>query len=731
MESDNTGTLNRSVRRILLYGDVNLNIMDGSAVWLVSMAEAMARTHSQVDVLLKSTIADDRLVQPLLGLDNVRLLPPLANASAAEPINLTPRVASQRIAGLHTENRYDAVIVRGFRVSQFMASSKSLVGKLWLYVTDLPFPVSRLDAENRAALEKVCAAAFRLFAQTEDARSYLEGVVPIAAGKTLVLPPMIPDELFAAPLPQVADDSAPLRLVYSGKFAKDWKTLEMCGLPVALREQGVTASITMIGDKFQDDRADPTWPERMRAAIVDPECGWVGALPREQALELIASSDLGLGWRSQHLDSSLELSTKALEYSAAGVPPLINRTRYHEEIFGADYPYFVSDQLDSVVDCLRAHRRVPLSLREHVREIARPYSLAAASGRLEECFERAGLAATVATNAPLKVVVAGHDLKFAGELLEFLSQQSTVEMRIDHWTSLHTHDESKSVELLEWADVVLCEWAGPNAAWYSQRVKPGQRLIIRLHMFELNGPWLPSINIDRVDRVVCVSSVYEAITVERTGWPANKVSSVGNAIDFNDLHRPKTATAPFTLGLAGIVPFRKRPDRALDLLQTLRESDDRFTLRIRGRMPWEYSWEWQKGLQRNAYMEFFQEVARRRLEEHVVFEDFGPDMGGWLRRIGYVLSPSTAESFHLVVAEGMASGAVPVVWDRPGAGDIFGEEFIVRDTKEAVSRILCLTSDPVAHASTTRSAAAAVRRYDIPHVGASWLALLHEAAPHA
>ena len=36
--------------RVLLYGDVDLNVMDGSATWLPSMAETLARTGAAVDV---------------------------------------------------------------------------------------------------------------------------------------------------------------------------------------------------------------------------------------------------------------------------------------------------------------------------------------------------------------------------------------------------------------------------------------------------------------------------------------------------------------------------------------------------------------------------------------------------------------------------------------------------------------------------------------------------------
>ena len=30
------------------------------------------------------------------------------------------------------------------------------------------------------------------------------------------------------------------------------------------------------------------------------------------------------------------------------------------------------------------------------------------------------------------------------------------------------HDPEQSRELVDWADVVICEWCGPNAVWYSE-----------------------------------------------------------------------------------------------------------------------------------------------------------------------------------------------------------------------------------------------------------------------
>ena len=87
--------------------------------------------------------------------------------------------------------------------------------------------------------------------------------------------------------------------------------------------------------------------------------------------------------------------------------------------------------------------------------------------------------------------------------------------------------------------------------------------------------------------------------------------------------------------------------------------DPRFTLHIRGRMPWEYPYVWQKAGEREAYLAFFEEFGGSSLlADHVALEPFGADMGSWLRKVGFVLSPSTSESFHLAPVEGMASGSI-------------------------------------------------------------------------
>ena len=55
----------------IVYGDVNLNILDGSAIWVQSMSEALSRAGVDVRVLLKAPVETGRLVDPLRALPSV------------------------------------------------------------------------------------------------------------------------------------------------------------------------------------------------------------------------------------------------------------------------------------------------------------------------------------------------------------------------------------------------------------------------------------------------------------------------------------------------------------------------------------------------------------------------------------------------------------------------------------------------------------------------------------
>ena len=329
----------------------------------------------------------------------------------------------------------------------------------------------------------------------------------------------------------------------------------------------------------------------------------------------------------------------------------------------------------------------------------------------------------------VRVLLAGHDLKFTGELVTHLRDHPDFLLGIDHWSSLHAHDVQASQRALADADTVICEWAGGNAVWYSRHIRPEQRLIIRLHGFEVRGEWLHNIDITAVDTVVLVSEFFREQVLAATGWPREKTIVIPNLVDAADFLRPKESGAEFRLGLAGMVPWFKRPDRALDILEALLEQDQRYTLHIRGRYPWEYDWFWNgRAGEQDAYRGFFARLREQpQLRSRVSFEQFGPDMASWFRRIGFCLSPSYRETFHVAPLEGAASGAIPVLLERPGAADIFDPRWVFANPAAAADFIHATATHPASLATEQAAALELAGRYDAAAVLPQWTGLLKAA----
>jgi glycosyltransferase involved in cell wall biosynthesis len=724
----------------LVYGDVDMNLLDGSAIWLQSVTQALVAAGCAVTLVLKAPVRTDRLVAPLRGLSEVTirsphaegLLPGLTEASLTVPQAIAVLAAVDK-AGVGGAAPHDLVVLRGRALVSAAARDGAFDGRLWSYLTDVPQAVPAVTPKAAEDLTTIAKASRYLLCQTEELRCFLEGSIAAACGKSVLFPPVLPAlDIHRDPERKVAPPGTPLKLVYTGKFAPRWNTLEMTSLPSLLAARGVDAEVHMVGDKVHNDPRDPGYFKRMRDALGEvgapalPGVIWHGGQPRAEAMRLAASGDVGLSWRHPELDASLELSTKVLEFGQLGLPVILNRTPMHEALLGADYPLFAAS-LDDVADVAASalDPGVFALAASRTSAAAASFALDRAAGRLRTYLARSvSPGVPRGSGTPLRVVIAGHDLKFFNSLIDYFRLQPDLEIRVDHWRALGEHDEAKSRELAEWADVIVCEWCGPNAVWYSRHKRRSARLLVRLHRFELDSPYPPQVKIGNVDLVICVSDYYTRLTREKTGWPTAKVVTVPNALDVLQFDRPKLDGAQFHLGMTSMVDMRKRVDLALDVLEELRRDDDRYQLFIKSGMPWELWWVWQHQEQRSHYFEAFRRVQRSPLlRGAVVFDDGGPDVPAWLRRIGFVLSTSDDESFHMAPAEGMASRAVPVIRHWPGAETIYDARWIKENPAEMAASIAALSS-PQAWEEARQAAYEQIRAIDLGTVAESLLRLI-------
>ena len=743
-------------RSALVYGDVNLNLIDGSAIWVQSMVLALARAGCAVTLVLKAPVQTERLLTPLAGEPGVTIRRP-AEEKLLEGIGrggLTPAQASQVLTAVDAAHRHDIAVLRGRRLVDRVVADDAFRGRLWTYLTDIPQSIPEMTPDAVSWLAGVARASQYVLCQTEELRCFLEGSVAEACGKCVLFPPVVP------PAPELPDaprePGGVLRLVYTGKFAPRWNTYEMTQLPGLLAARGVRAELHMVGDKIHNDPDDPGYHQRMRAALGDPpapDAGgargpaagradaappavpasgvvWRGGHSREGALRIAAACDIGLSWRHPSLDASLELSTKVLEFGMLGLPVILNRTPMHEALLGADYPMFARDLRDvvAIAETAAADPAIMKLAASRTSAAAAEYTLDKAVGRIRRYLSDALPRIEVARGTQvLKVAVAGHDLKFFTPLLDYLRQQPGLEVRVDHWRSLGEHDEDLSEEISRWADVVICEWCGPNAIWYSEHKRPKSRLIVRLHRFEVYARYPYRVDIKAVDQVVTVNKHYAELTAEKTGWPARKIVALPNTVEVAQLDRPKLDGARFALGIIGIVPSRKRVDLALDVLEELRRDDERFMLCVKSGMPWDHWWIWQKPEERGHYAAALHRIQRSPLlRGAVVFDEAGPDVPAWLRRVGFVLSTSDDESFHVAPAEGMVSGAVPVIRHWPGAEAVYDTRWIRQTPQQMAAAIAAIRSDGEWREAGALAKAQAIENFESRKVFATWYRLLTE-----
>jgi len=287
----------------------------------------------------------------------------------------------------------------------------------------------------------------------------------------------------------------------------------------------------------------------------------------------------------------------------------------------------------------------------------------------------------------IKILVNGHDFKFLTHLIDYYNRLPGFRVVLDEIPGHNMSHEDVSRRLLPEADLIFCEWALGNAAWYSQNKRENQRLFIRLHHQEINLRYLEDINWGNVDQIIFICQENRDIFLRRFPFMKDRTSLIYNLIDCQSLGLDKLPGAYFNLGFIGSAPKRKSPHLAIEILKRLREKDDRYTLSIKGKHPWEYPWLWRSNDEREYYDKMYKEIRNSQWANAIVFDPHGNDIPEWFSKIGFLLSTSEHEGSHQSVAEGMASGTIPVIRNWAGAAKLYPPEFVVSSADAAAELI--------------------------------------------
>lgn len=662
-------------RKILLYGDLSLNVVDGSSVWLFSLAKLLAKDKENiVDILVKTKIVKDTLVKGLNQFKNITLL----NADEYLPKYKTVDKSNivKIIKQMDLYRDYSCMIVRGFDVVKSLSKDEILSKKLIPYLTDFCHDKEKMTKNEKNWLNFIYKRVSQFFVQTVQMKEYMEDVLEVDGKKFEILNPIIFEE------ENQKKEINKKSIVYAGKLAKSWNILELIEIMEKLYEKDREITLHFIGNKFNQDLEEQK-EEILQKLKTMPNIIYYDALPKEETSKIINSCELGYSFRSTKIDNdaSLELSSKILEYCFENVPLLLRKTKMHQDVLGDDYPLYVG----STEEC--ANKIYDFF---HHKEKYEEWL----NGKLKKCVEKfkpenvyINVKAAIDTfpKKKMRLLITGHDLKFIKELYPKFEQE--YELTVQQYDEYMNLNEAESKRLLQYTDIIWCEWLLLNAQWYSSHKFPHQKLYIRAHRFEIEKKYGYQVKWEKVTKVITVGYFMMEQFIERFNIPRDKVTVINNYIDVESYTTEKEDNAKYNLAMIGILPKRKGFDHAIDILIELKKKDDRYKLYIAGKRPEEFANSWNIPEERAYYQKVYQKIQDNHLEQSVIFT-------GWvkttefLRKIGYVLSLSDlVESFHIAPFEGIASNGVGMALRWEGIEYIYPEYTIYSSVEEIIRTI--------------------------------------------
>lgn len=338
--------------KVLLFGFIDMNSMDGSAVFLSSLASTIALdSNIEVDLLLASPVKRDILIQPLEKYDNITILNPFVdpffNAAGDEWVKkgvIDFDIAEMLISHYWSQNDYDWLFVRSIETVEKIVKHKQIIKNTLVYATGLTHIGQDVNEEKFESIKNIYDQCAYFLCQTEEMCEFVIEILNLNKEKNKVslLTPMIPNVESAEGQPRLKN-----KLVYTGKFDPDWKTIPIITAFKELKREIPNLSLDVAGDKFKWVKDDSQFKEEAAYLLKNTDgLTWYGALTRENAQQLIVNSDIGITWRSEEMDSSLELSTKLLEYGILRKAVIMNPTKMHMKLFGEDYPLYAVTEKD-------------------------------------------------------------------------------------------------------------------------------------------------------------------------------------------------------------------------------------------------------------------------------------------------------------------------------------------------------------------------------------------------
>jgi tetratricopeptide (TPR) repeat protein len=250
----------------------------------------------------------------------------------------------------------------------------------------------------------------------------------------------------------------------------------------------------------------------------------------------------------------------------------------------------------------------------------------------------------------LNLLVLDHIGSFTKELVEDLRKDDSLNVAF-----LPRFDSAMGI----WADRIFVEWGDENA--FESCTKHPQKCVVRIHGYEayVNQELLKQIKWDKVKKVVFVAEHIRQMLKEII--PLEKSVVIQNGVNAEKFFVKNDERDKRNVGYAGYINEKKNPYLLLKIIKA--NPDKIFHLRSDFQSP------------------FWKATFDYELKDcnNVVYHGRYDNLADFWNQMDSVLSTSIIESFSFNVAEGMACGCKPYIYNWKGAKEIWGERWIFED----------------------------------------------------
>jgi tetratricopeptide (TPR) repeat protein len=277
-----------------------------------------------------------------------------------------------------------------------------------------------------------------------------------------------------------------------------------------------------------------------------------------------------------------------------------------------------------------------------------------------------------ATQVEDELCVAGHKIaffstqsSFAEGILAHLSQRNEVRR-------FSGDSVEQMCELMRWADLAWFEWCD-QLLIQATKLSKMCKIICRLHSYEAFTQMPAEVDWTKVDRLVLVNqnvadviNQFHDITVD--------TDIIHNGIDLRKFTIPADKKYGKKICSLGYMNYKKNPGLLLYCFKAIHDYDLGFEFYVAGK-------------HQDPRIKVYFDHMIRRLDLPIHLENWVEDVPAYLRDKDFVISTSLFESFHYSIAEGMASGVLPLIHAWPGAENIYPAEYLF-DAPDDCARLL-------------------------------------------